>query len=276
MQQTSLFTRRVVFRCTHCMKVLGSGSYCVMFACPLSKGFIQLLLFCPTVQRLADKINCKRPEQTCGNVWLCCPGMDKQHCDVFNCLFGLGLAGLRRVLWGGGPRSGSVHMDAHPAQPRAAVLLRRGRRFSSAEPRRWRCCAPGPRDEAKRPLSSPPSLGPSFPGFNERRVAPPRLSSAPSYLLHVVGLLFSQGERERQKNNLQESVIPVFQPPGAAEGSGLRGGNVLLQQPRVLFFCQCKCTCSHEPVACLPTSDPGGAFVRIGLCGSVQPVWVLA
>lgn len=57
-------------------------------------------------------------------------------------------------------------------------------------------------------------------------------------------------ERKGENNNLQELVILVFHlpRPAARKGSGLRDGNVLLQQHRVGAFCECKCTCRLKSV----------------------------
>lgn len=94
----------------------------------------------------------------------------------------------------------------------------------------------------------------SFPGFNERRVAPPRLSSRAACVLNV-GFYSRRGEKARERKgentNLQELVILVFHlpRPSGQEGSGLRDGNVLLQQHGVGLFCECKCTCRLKSVA---------------------------
>ncbi|CAB1446900.1 unnamed protein product [Pleuronectes platessa] len=68
-----------------------------------------------------------------------------------------------------------------------------GNMTSFAVRRRRRCPAPGPRDGAKRPLLSL-ALFP-FPWFNERRVAPPRLSSA----LPPVSSMPPTAEKTRQQ-----------------------------------------------------------------------------
>lgn len=65
--------------------------------------------------------------------------------------------------------------DEAPHLPNTGRFFEEGALFS-VEPRAADAApCPAPRDEARRPLLSR-SLALSFPGFNERRVAPPRLS----------------------------------------------------------------------------------------------------
>lgn len=160
------------------------------------------------------------------------------------------------VSWGS-PRPGWL---PPPSGPCTGVFFEEGAVFS-AELRRWRCSAPGPRDEAKRPLLSS-SLGPSFPGFNERRVAPPRLSSALS-AFSVRATLLRQRGRESEKTITSENrLFPDFHLPRAAAAAAARRGAAFAVGT----------SCSNSPVSCflwlwmhvvyLPSSGLGGIYVQ--------------
>lgn len=93
------------------------------------------------------------------------------------------------------------------------------------------------------------------------------------YLLNVAYYSRKERTRERKKRRKTKSsknrLIYIFKSfgcrstssSGGPERSGLHGGIVLLQQPRVLFFLNVKCTCSVKPVACLPTLNSKWGYV---------------
>lgn len=89
------------------------------------------------------------------------------------------------------------------------------------------------------------------------------------YLFNVG--FYSRRERHGGNNNSQKIAYSRRSPSTASleEGSGLRDGNVPLPKHRVRFCGECKCTCSPEPVARVPTADFSRIHVRVSPCGRI-------
>lgn len=160
---------------------------------------------------------------------------------LFVCLLGLVLEGLGvSSVTGPVAGSGSPWPGCCTWLPlcklRALVFFEEGAVFS-AEPRRWRCSAA--RATWRGEAASPLLLSRSFlPRVQWALCGPtPSLFSA-VYLLNVGYYSRRERKRERENNNLQELVIPVFHlpRPAARRGAAFAVGMCCYNSPASYFL----------------------------------------